>query len=148
MRFLISTLILHSIFALKVLFGGSTLLGMAVNRRYAQTNLTTAMECTSGLVSGSPFVSGKVPCVLLTTASTVAPYLATVQLDGIFNLPVAASGSDIAENDRLYWNSAGTPQLTNNSNAGGYPYFGTARVALTQAAGTVTIGVMVGKYSV
>lgn len=144
----IQALVLAIVTGLIVALGASPVFGMAVNRQYAQTGLTQTMPCSSGLAAGSPIVVGKIPGVLLTTASTTSPYNATVQLDGVFQLSVDAVSTDIAYGTRLYWNSGGTPQLTNDSNSGAYPFFGTALEAIATAAGTVVINVQVGKYSV
>lgn len=117
---------------------------MASNRRYAQgSKKTPKVAVTAGLTSGSPFVFGKLPGVLLGDADS--DNKAVMQLDGIFALSVKSAGASsattaIAAGDILYYNSGATPKI--NFDTGGVR-FGYAMEAVSAAA-SATIMVQIG----
>jgi predicted RecA/RadA family phage recombinase len=98
----------------------------------------------SGLVlSGDPIVIGQLPGVALTSED--ADGMATIQTDGVFDLPVkgeTTTNAAIAVGAIVYYDAAATPHKLNADNTNGVR-FGYALEAVSSGA-TATIRVKVG----
>lgn len=113
---------------------------MATN--FIQDGNKILMPTATTMVAGAPFVTGSYqPCVLLTNAASTAPYNATVQTEGIFDLSVkgynGSGNTAIAIGDAVYWSALDTPTLSVNS---ARTFFGIALEAVDSGA-TSTIKV-------
>lgn len=116
---------------------------MATNRVIAQASRRSQLiAVTAGLLSGAPFVFGKMPGVLLKDAD--ASNKAVLQLDGIFSLSVKGidgSGNlGIAVGDIIYYTAGDTPKLSVKATGVRFGY----ALEVVVSGATTTIKVQVG----
>jgi predicted RecA/RadA family phage recombinase len=102
------------------------------------------MPTATGAKSGDAFViGGSLPCVLLTDAEAAAPYNATVQTEGVFDLSVTGEdgtgSSAVVVGDMLYWTDKDTALNKDSSKDA----FGIALEAVGSGE-TDTINVLLG----
>ena len=123
---------------------------MATNRifehgRQFEANVSGVTGTGAGglVLSGDPVVIGQLPGVALTSED--ADGMATIQTDGVFDLPVkgeTTSNAAVAIGDLIYYDAAATPHKLNKDAANGVR-FGYALEGVDSGA-TTTIRVKVG----
>lgn len=110
---------------------------MALNRVFAQNNKTMTLPVASGKLSGDSIAVGQIPGVLLTDRD--ADGYATVQMDGVFTLPVEAVSTNVVPGTILYWDAV-APFLSNVNTGVRFGY----SLGNVTAAATTSIRVQVG----
>ena len=120
---------------------------MATNEVYKdakQIQLTVG----ASVAARSPVVVGQLAGVALTATASSGTQIATVALEGVFNLSckgITAGGGNgaIAQGDIIYYVPAQTPKLSKYSDGASAVRFGIALAAVNSGA-TTTIPVRIG----